>query len=317
MSALTQLLAERLASAPEADVRFGYAATDDDGKTVAQVGGIKHQTFWLDGVWANPGDPILVLLVSITRTQHTAVVLGMVRDRAYYVREAIVSAAAAGNKVPITVNGEVIQADYLPNYTPVAGHRVLVLWHGNLPTVLNQLMVAQVSTNAVAPTAPPPAVTEGYDHFRAGDSATWWVQGNVWNSRFGQNVYQGTIEGQNYEGAWFYGGATTKNKGATITRTRIRVPGRLRVGNYNQSQTLSFYLTQENTRGGRPTSVQGPQTFSIPPNYAGDWIDLPVAWGQILADTGGGISIEGSSYVGLYGVGSDADSGTIRQDWKR
>jgi hypothetical protein len=131
-------------------------------------------------------------------------------------------------------------------------------------------------------------------------------------------VVQGSYNGRSYSGAWFYGSAPRRVAGRTITGARLRLGARRSMGNYNASLTLSMWRhTSEILGSGDVSRVEGPHDVTIAANAPAQWVSLPTAWGQALADNGGGVGITGGSYGGVNGVSDDRESGLLQLDWRR
>jgi hypothetical protein len=119
-------------------------------------------------------------------------------------------------------------------------------------------------------------------------------------------------------GAWFYG-ATPRSAlpGATITQARIRV--RRRSGGSTAAQTVNVYPHSSDTRpSGNVARVgtDGPATLPLQIGLA-TWVTLPVAWGQRLISTGGGLYIAGGNVLAIDGTDVDPQSGLLELTWSR
>lgn len=213
---------------------------------------------------------------------------------------------------------------YLSSYTSPAGaaypagDKVAMLNLPSGPVVLGKLAVAQpavvqqtaVPTVAVTPTAPRVGtLTAPAIDARSFRNSKWRTDSAVvaqddWGG-FGVNT-----------GAWFYGTTISDAlRGATVTAIDMRF--RRRSGGVSAAQTAHVYRHASATRpAGNVASAAGPVDVLIGIGETAV-VTLPVAWGQALVDTGGGLFISGSPYVVLDGLDADPQSGLLRITWQR
>lgn len=311
MSLLAQGIARR-AAAVGATTAIGTVEVDDDGKLAVSVGGARlGHPVWVDPVIAEPGDSVLVLFQS-TAGQSSAVVLARVSDQP---RPAtgMVTATPSGGRVTVSIGGVEADCRYLDAATPGVGDSVALLWWGREPLVLGEVASATPTPPAPAPAPTPPPPTPpsgGTPTFAASASSTWSVAAGGWSSYFGSDLRQGSWQGRTYTGSWFYGNAPRGS--GTVTRARIFLAARSRVGNYNSAMTLHLYLhSHVNKGGGEPPRISGPHDITLAPNAGAAWHDIPTGWGQHIRSNGGGISIAGNPYGGVDGRSKDARSGSL------
>lgn len=291
---------------------------------LVKIGGLPQEATWPSGVYAAPGESLLIAqLVRGDAPAHN-VVLG--RVGADGAREGTVTTVPGGSDtITVTAAGADYTATFLASYTPTVGDRVRLLWQGRDVTVIGKVGVTPAIILPPTGTAPPPPpVSSGTFNAPATDSATYW-SGGGWDSIAGGGgkVYQGTVYGTSnvVAGSWFYGNTMAGLAGATITRIQFRVPQRLSVGSYNAAGLIHLYAhTSPGRPGGDVTRVSGPADWSIAPGWnpgPGDgWVDLPTSYAATLIN-GGGISISGNPYMGFVGKPSDPASGQLRLDWYR
>lgn len=287
------------------------------------TGGVSKRAAWPSGVYAAPGEPVLIAELVRADAPAQYVVLG--RVGADGPREGTVTTVPGGSDtITVTANTIAYTATFLASYIPVVGDRVRLFWQGRDVTVVGKV---GVTPGAIIPTTtppPPPAASSGTFSAPALDSATWWGPGG-WDSirPYGGIVGQGTIYGTSnvITGAWFYGNTMAELAGATINRVRFRVPQRRSVGDLNSALTLHLYTHNSPGRpGGDVTRVAGPTDWPVPAgwNPAPDqgFIDLPTSYAPTLI-AGGGVSISGDPYLSFVGKPADPASGQLLIDWSR
>lgn len=295
-----------------------------DAYPLVRIGGLSQEAVWPAGVYAAPGESLLIAqLVRGDAPAHN-VVLG--RVGADGAREGTVTTVPGGaDTITVTAGTTDYTATFLASYTPTVGDRVRLLWQGRDVTVIGKV---GVTPGAIIPsnTTPPPPPPKTSDTFSAPaiDSSTYW-SGGGWDSirPGGGVVTQGTVYGTSntVTGSWFYGNTMAELAGATINRVRFRVPQRRSVGNYNAAATIHIYTHNNPARpGGDVTRVAGPTDWSVPagwnppPNEG--FIDLPTSYAATLI-AGGGISIAGDPYLSFIGKPADSASGQLLIDWSR
>lgn len=300
-----------------------YAA--EDGQV--SIGGLLQPALWLQHIYAEPGDPIKVLMVEYATTPAHIVVLGQVGQNdggTSQPRDGVVSVAPLGSDtVTVTTSAGDVEATTLASYTPVISDRVRLLWQGREATILGKVGAtparpAPPKKPSTVP-RPPGKKAQGAEVFTASNSGTWTNSTKSWNSYFGKHVYQGSYgNATGNRGAWFYHGKPGKLDGKTITRVQIWVPRRLKAGSWNAAVTLNFFLHSSKRKPSRDVDRGAGTTNKIPASWKGGWVELPATWGKHITG-GSGVGLSGGSYAGFPGVsgkGSDARSGQIRMEWK-
>jgi hypothetical protein len=293
-----------------------------DAYPKVRIGGVAQPATWPSGVYAAPGEPLLIAQIVKPDAPAQNVVLG--RVGADGPREGTVTTVPGGSDtITVTAAGVDYTATFLVGYTPVVGDRVRLLWQGRDVTILGQVGITpEAGTIDSGINPPPPPRSSGTFNAPANDSATLWAPGG-WDSwaKGGGHVYQGTWAGSTVTGSWFYGNTMAELAGATISRIRFRVPARRSVGDFNSAGNIHLYAhTSPSRPGGDVTRVTGPTDVSIPAGWAPGpdegWVDLPLTFAPTLI-IGGGISISGDPYLGFLGKPSDPASGQLRLDWSR
>lgn len=314
---LAAAIARASAEASSTVLRTGQVVRGDGSALAVSVGGIVLPATWADPVVVREGDPVLVALISAGVGQSEVIVLCRL-TASYRPGEGAVTAAPSSSPT-ISVRGTdgvVYTAKFVGSYTPVVGDTVTLSWQASVPYVIGKVGTTAAPTPPPAPAPPPGSSKAGTGRYAAIDSATWNASRGNWSSLAG--VRQGAWQGTTYTGAWFYGTSPGELAGATITGFRFRMPGRMRVGDYNDAAPVHLYVHTSATRpGGEPGRSAGPVDFVVPPGYGGgDLVPLPPALApQVVA--GGGIAIAGGPYVGLNDRGADPESGRIELDWAR
>lgn len=277
------------------------------------VGGTFPPVWWPAGYIPTVGDAVKVLMVDGTAVVHSPVIVGQ------RPLTGTVAGTAVDGLVPVTTTAGTLQCRYTGT-APAVGVLVRLDWQSTTPWVWPSAASSPTPPpdggggGGGGPT-PPPNITTGTLSVASNDSGSWSAQG--WSSFHASNLTQGSYSGT-YTGAWFYGAAPTQVKGSTITGFRVRLGARRRIGSYNANLGLNVYLTDDAIRPSGDTGrVAGPVTVTLPPNAGPQWLELPAAWGQAIADGQGGLGIAGGSYGGVTGVGVDPASGQIQLDWRR
>ncbi|WP_087507934.1 hypothetical protein [Cellulomonas iranensis] len=287
--------------------------TTTPGVLAVNVDGARPPVWWPAGYIPTAGDAVRVLVVD-----GEASVLGPVIGGQRPEGGTVAGAAAAG-VVPVDTVAGTVQARYTGD-APQIGSVVFLDWQMTtariLPGVVSPLPPPTTPGAGPGEPAGPPPSSSGTLTVTALDSGTWSSRG-VWDSYYGTHLTQGSYGGRTYAGAWFYGAAPQQAAGRTVTAIRLRLGARRRMGSYNAPLVLQLYRHTSATRpGGDVARVAGPHTITLAPSAGAQWVDLPVAFGQALADTGGGIAIAGGTYGGITGIGEDPASGQLQIDWR-
>jgi len=293
-----------------------------------KIGGLSQPASWPSGVYAAPGESLLIAQLVKGDAPAQNVVLGRVGVDGP--REATVTTVPGGSDtITVTANTVNYTATFLASYTPTVGDRVRLMWQGRDVTVVGKVGVTPApagptGTTSAGTTAPPsPKATGTFSApaIRLGHVLVRWWLGFL--RPYGGIVGQGTIYGTTnvITGAWFYGTTMAELAGATINRIRFRVPQRRSVGSFNSALTLHLYAHNSPGRpGGDVSRVSGPTDISIPagwnPGPGDGFIDLPTTIAPTLI-AGGGVSISGDPYLSFVGKPSDPASGQLLIDWSR
>jgi hypothetical protein len=227
------------------------------------------------------------------------------------------------------VGGNLLTCRWLDTIEPVQGAPIVVDIATDERGQSSALVLGAYADQPLTPAAPiPPAniptpagggsPITGTHRTAAIKSDTYGVGGwGRWatSQRGGEDVYTGSYGGYTMSGSWFYGAGNTKLAGKTIKAARFRLPGRLRVGNYNAPATIHIYAhTSKNQPGGDVTRTVGPFNVTVEANSPPKWVTLPSTFHAVLA-AGGGISIIGDPYAGFTSRLKDPDSGKTELDW--
>ena len=341
MTVLAEVIAEEARAGRSEIIRLGIVEDNDAGMQV-NLGGAQVNVWWPDGWEPEDGDLIVCALLG-----QTWYAISPVRREPYSAPEpepersitGTVKAAPSGaSRITVTVDGEDLSLRFLASYTPAVGNTVELLYQPGYeddPLVLGQRGSTPVPTPPKPP-APkpdrkpkpsnpnPPKSSSGVSTFRARTTATWDITSGQWSSYQGRNVVQGSWYGRSSSGAWFYG-TSPRNalRGRRITRARIYLPNRLRMGNYNSSATIALYRhSNANKPSGRWSRTGSATNVSVRRiGSTTGWVDIPVSWGQWIVDNAGGLGIDGSTYLGFPGSGSGSgrnpNSGTLRLNWEK
>lgn len=282
------------------------------GEFAVNVDGAAPPAYWPAGYIPTLGDAVRVLMVD-----GQAQVLGPVID-GQRPGEGTVSGAPSGGVIPVDTVSGTVRARYTGT-APGIGDVVFLDWQMTTPRVLPGIAsTAPTPAEILEPDAPPPPPPSqgGTLSVTALDSGTWSSRG-VWDSYYGTHLTQGSYGGRSYSGAWFYGDAPGQIQGRNVTALRLRLGGRRRMGSYNAPLNLQIRMHNSRTRpGGEVAHIAGPHVVTLAPNAGPQWVALDPAWGQYIADNGGGISIAGGTYGGVTGIGEDPASGQLQLDWR-
>lgn len=315
-------LNQTLAAIPPGGTNREYGTAYFDGtEWWANVRGGLLMARWVRTVQPVQGGKIIVDITSDGKGLGGALVIGEYDDQ---------PAPSTGSVLAVGLDEIVFTGDDGGNYTtknflgPISdyapGSPVKLSWASNHPTILG--VIAAVNTPPAEPPAPPPVaipvIQEGRETLISTATDTYGVGGwGRWagSTNGGEQIYTGSWAGQTLTGTWFYGAPRPALQGKTITRVQFRVPDRLEVGNNNSAVTMHVYAhTSQYRPGGDVGRSLGPFDVVLAAHQDPAWIDLPTAFGPVIA-AGGGISIAGDPYLGLNGRRNDPESGKLLMDW--
>lgn len=327
MSDLVREIAAALASRRLTSLRTGTIATD--GTTVTQSGGTVPVTGWLDGVRVAAGQPVLLAMVEAPDAQAAAVVLGTLTTAAdSRPWSGTVTAQDTGARTcTVTIGGVSTPGVLYVGAAPGVGAVVLLEYKDDVILAVGAITPppAAPAPTPTDPTPPPPPPSNvsatGRTTLAAVSSGTYDLGRGIWNSYYGDRVYQGSGYGAVNCGAWFHGTAPAQLAGKTITAVTLHLGGLQRAGSYNSSRTLNVYRTTATGKSGEPPRTEGPVTFTVPPITDGFWANPVVSSAGLLtlvtnmvAAGGGGLVVTGGVYLGLTGISTPA-SGLLTCDW--
>lgn len=284
----------------------GVVERSETGLRVVLPSGARPRVWWPAGYIPTAGDAVRVLMVD-----GEAQVLGPVIT-GQRPMTGTVSGTASSGRIPVDAGGVTYRARYFGT-APAIGQLVFFDWQATVPRIMPGAVQPEpepTPDEGQAPPTRPAPVTTGSDTFAAIDAASWRPGYNRWDSGTVKQ-YRWRSESES-RGAWFFGDAPTRLKGRTITRARLRLPARERVGLYNNTLTVHLYRHTARTRpGGDVNRVAGPHNVNIPGGWRGGLIDLPTSFGQDIANGGGGIGITGAPYMGFE------TNAQLILDWRR
>lgn len=275
-----------------------------------------------DSASAAVGDSVLVALIDSGRGQAEAIVLCRMSTTGLHPATGTVKTVPPSSPT-ITVtgaDGTDYTAYFLSSYTPAVSDNVEMTFLAGVP---------YVTKTGATPAPPPPApvassstvTSSGTSNFAASDSSTWWGPGgwDSWDSgNYPSGVFSGDYGNGPLTGAWFYGGGPGQLAGRTINGGRITFGARLGVGSYNSPLAVNIYTHSATTRpGGNVSLLNGPASGAIAQPWQGltTYILTPAMAADIV--NGGGVAIQGGSYIGFQGIAQNAQSGTVSIDWSR
>lgn len=310
-------LKHTMAAIPGGNTRRVYGVAYYDGaRWWANVAGNPLDARWNPSIRPAQGLPIVVDITNDGQGQSTALVVCAYDDQ---------PSPATGSVLSVGVGSVIFTGDDGGSYEtdrflgPIADYMpsdpVYLLWDADKPTILG--VIADIAPPTLqAPPPPQVGQSSGQTAMVATASDTFGVGGWGRWATAGEDVYSGTQGAYTVTGAWFYGAPKPELAGKTATRIRFKIPGRLRgVGAYNSTVTVHLYAhTSQSRPGGDVSRVVGPVDVNIVAGFGGDYVDLPGEFFPILA-AGGGISIAGNPYLGLYSRLDDPESGKILIDW--
>lgn len=313
-----------MAAIPGGNTRRAYGIAHWDGsRWWAKMGDGENNM--LDARWLDPIQPLQggKIVVDITKDEYgqaTALVIGGYTDQPRPSTGTVQEIIPAGVATQIVVMGEdavTYTTDrFIGEYSP--GDPVYLTWDAAKPTVNGKIGASAPPVVEDAPVAVP-TNPPGSETLITAASDTYWAPGG-WGSYAssrggGEDVYTGSWYGNTVTGAWFYGAARPVLQGKTISRIRLRLPARIRAGNYNSPATIHVYAHTNGTRpGGDVNRVAGPHDITVPAGFAGGDFDLPLSFAPALVG-GGGISIAGDPYAAFNSRLDEATSGRLIIDW--
>ncbi|TPG23800.1 hypothetical protein, partial [Mycolicibacterium hodleri] len=190
-------LAEEVAGAKSgAKDRVEIIAGFADVYPNVKIGGLPTQAAWPSGVYAAPGESLLIAQLVKADAPTQNVVLGRVGIDGP--REGTVTTVPGGSDtITVTANGADYLATFLAAYTPTVGDRVRLMWQGRDVTAVGKVGVTPAIILPPGGTPPPPAAkSSGTFPAPAIDSATYWGPGGWDSIRPGGGIVgQGTVYG--------------------------------------------------------------------------------------------------------------------------
>ncbi|MBN8881923.1 MAG: hypothetical protein J0H73_06360 [Salana multivorans] len=297
------------------DLTLGTVQAREDSTLAVNVAGVQLDPLWLGAYIPTAGDSVVVIVRA-----GSAYVLGHAHVGARPLTGTITGAALEG-LVPVTTATGALRCRYVGT-PPSTGSLVRLDWAGATPWIWPLAAAASSEaesdgSGSAPPPPPPPPPRTGENEFAAVESSTYGTASG-WR-RYGDSVRQWRYSSEAPStGAWFYGSRPTALRGKTITRARVYVPARVRVGSYNAPLAINLYRHTSGTRpSGDVTRVAGPHSVTIAPidQWSGGWLEVPAAWGQSIVDGGGGIGISGAPYLGVVGISNDPRSGALSLAW--
>lgn len=209
----------------------------------------------------------------------------------------------SGGLVNVTADdGITYPMGFQTNYTPAAGHRVLLDWDAG-GHIINRIDAAP---------APKPPVQNSDSGSQRKTQQFKPIDSGSYRSSWGSGV---VYFGQSYPSAgWFYGTqiADTIPDDAVISSVSVY----LEVTAQGGVATMPLYLHTSATRpAGSLALDQGTDIGSMPNGFRGN-VSLPVGWGNLLK-TGArfGIGTTGPGYRRLNGPAQSATAGAITITW--
>lgn len=303
-------LARALAAAPEGTQVLAGTVVSRAGALAVNVAGTYPPVRWAPGWVPAVGDNVRVLAFA-----GEYLVLGRVLTAA---RPATGTVTATGTpRCTVSAGGVTYSCLRNAAYTPVVGHVVRLDWSEPVPWIIGQSTIdTPPATDDPTVPPPPPALSDtGESTFAAIDSGRWSTAYG-WDSTYNGRLQQGTSGGTN-TGAWFYGTAPRATlAGRTITRAWVWVH---RSPNHGPGGAAAVHLYRHgsDTRpAGNVALAAGPSDVSRARGQA-EWAEIPAAWGQAIATSGGGLGISGDPYLMLEGLPQDGQSGALRLAWAR
>lgn len=300
---------------------FGTAYWDGTEWFVRTIAGNLVKARWADPIQPQQGGPIFYVVIRDDYGLSSAFVLGGYAERPRPSTGTVQDVIPAGIATKIVITGDdghTYDTDRFIGSYAIAD-QVYLTWDAAKPTIIGKIPAVTVTPPPALPVGGA-AVMPGSTTLEATASDTWGVGG--WGRWAGstngrERVYSGTQSGTTVTGSWFYGAPRPELAGKTINRVRFYLPARLAgVGTYNDPVAVHLYAHTSGARpGGDVARVAGPHDVTIPPGFAGVFVDLdPAIFGPHLA-AGGGISIAGNPYVGFISRLENPEAGKIIIDW--
>lgn len=281
-----------------------------DDRLVVNVRGSELAAAFLTGYVPIVGDSVRVLV-----SDGQAVVLGAVLPFAPPASGEVVS--ASGGRATLSTDAGTVTARYMGT-APTPLSVVRLDWSSTTPWIAGVIQSAPAPSpsDPTRPPAPRPPSQTGTLSLPASVSGSWRPTLGQWQAgELRQSAYGG---GQPYMGSWLYPQAQLKSlSGRTITRVRLRLGARLRIGSFNGSMIARFHPRLDANPNGAPAIDAGiVHDHGIGPSAGPHWIDLPIAFGERLR-SGGGLVLAGPTYGGFAGINADPESGQLQISWRR
>lgn len=296
-------------------MRFGVIVRADNGTLALSVDGAVQTSRWLQEYTPTYGDKVAFVVTRDALGQASNLVVGRVGEvGAIRPDEGTVTAVGAGSAT-VTAGGVSFTVKTVGT-APVVGDLLLLEHRSSAIYAIGKVTATTPVTPSLPtlPLPPPGQPGAGTMRFPTTDTRTAIAYG-AWSAKDGRSVIQGAYNGLNYAGTWFYGTGPSTLTGKTLTDFKVYLPPRLRIGAFDVAATFHLYATYGAVPSTEdPPRIVGPHDITVPPGWAGGWVNVPLTFAaQVIA--GGGIGIEGTPYAGFVGRDVDPMSGASEFTW--
>lgn len=296
-------------------VRFGVIVRADNGTLALSVDGAVQASRWLQNYTPTYGDKVAFVVIRDALGQSSNLVVGRLGEAAAIRPDEGTVTAVGSGTATVTAAGATLTVKTVGT-APVVGDLLLL---DHRPTAVYAIGKV-TATTAVTPSLPtmplpPPGQPgQGVQRFPATDTRTA-IKNGAWSQKDGRSVIQGTYGGVSYAGSWFHGTGPASLSGKTLSEFKVYLPARLRIGAFDAAATFHLYATADGVPGATdPVRLIGPHDVTVPPGWAGGWVNVPLTFAAQVV-SGGGIGIEGTPYAGFVGRDVDPMSGASEFTW--
>lgn len=305
-----------LGQASTVELQAGTCIYRDGAWRVSRGGMELESVVWLESASPRTG-PCLLALDTPARGQTTVYVLGFTFADPFRALDlATASSSTSFGKVNLTLgDGSTYEgARTLAHFSPGTGDLCLILWRGGEPYVIGGFQYGHAGVNVPKPPAIPNlprGISGGSSEFPVVRNAVWSDLEGMWAKAKSRDTRLDTTTSV----VWSYGSNTKSlsDKGE-VESVSIILGRRIVTGLSANDVVVDFYRSDaESLTETMPALLDGPFPVTIPKNYQGAPIILPLALGEALK-AGGSLTMKPKAPI------SFADSpahGYLNIKWKK
>lgn len=295
-----------------------YAGTCaySEGKWRVYRGGKEVQAVWVESASPRTGSCLLAVDSPGPVGQSMTYVLGMTFATAYRQFDTAQITNVGGNGICSVVfpDGSTnTRARVLGHYNPVVGNVVFVIWRGGEPYLVGQLSYGHVANppgNAAPLPELPRVAAYGSSQYPSSMHKVWDSEDNMWSVSKGRDLRLSPTQ----SAVFAYDGSTKAlSEQVTVTAATLSLGRRLQnLSNPGEVKLQVYRSDAEQITSSQPTLLEGPYTITVPPNYDGSPLELPVELAVAMRQ-GGSITVRSTSTVAFA---DSPQSGYLKFTWR-